>query len=449
LRQIARLFFICALFSFTLAHAADRTHEYLLSNGLKLIVQEDHRAPVAVVQVWYRVGSSFEYDGITGVSHALEHMMFKGTEKIPSGRFSEIVADQGGEENAFTSSDYTAYFQTWSSDNVELSFELEADRMLNLMLSDAEFKNEIRVVLEERRLRTDDNPLALLGELARSVAFQTSPYRHPVIGWASDLQSMRIDDLRTWYKRWYAPDNATVVVVGDVIPDKVFALAKKHFGPLPPRSPRAPKSRPEVEQYGIKTVSMTSDKTRVPQLYMAYKVPTLNSALAKNSLVEEWEIYALDALSGALGGGPSARLPRELIRETKIAATASANYSSISRLASLFSFSATPSAEHSLEELEGAILGQIERLQREPPTSAELERIKTQVVAERIYQRDSMFYEGLIIGTLESVGLDWRVKDDYVEKLSAITPNQIQAVAVKYLVPKGLTVAKLFPGAES
>ncbi len=448
MRQIAGLFAICILFSFTLVQAADRTHEYFLSNGLKLVVQEDHRAPVAVVQVWYRVGSSFEYDGITGVSHALEHMMFKGTETIPPGKFSEIVAEQGGEENAFTSSDYTAYFQTWSADNLELSFELEADRMLNLLLSDVEFKNEIRVVLEERRLRTDDNPLALLGETARSVAFQTSPYRQPVIGWAADLQSMQVDDLRTWYRRWYAPDNATVVVVGDVIPDRVFALAKKHFGPLSPQSPRPPKSRPEVEQYGTKTVNVTSDKTRVPQLYMAYKVPTLNSALAKNSEVDEWEIYALDALSGTLSGGPSARLPRELVRETKIAATVNANYSSVSRLPSLFSFSAAPSAEHSLEELEAAIIEQIERLQREPPTSAELERIKTQVVAERVYQRDSMFYQGLIIGTLVSVGLDWRLNDDYVEKLSAITPNQIQAVAIKYLVPEALTVAKLLPGVE-
>ncbi len=447
MRQFASLLVICLLFPFNQAGAADRTHEYKLDNGLKLIVAEDHRAPVAVVQVWYRVGSSFEYDGITGVSHALEHMMFKGTEKIPSGKFSEIVSAQGGEENAFTSTDYTAYFQTWSADNVGLSFKLEADRMRNLVLSEAEFKNEIRVVLEERRLRTDDNPRALLGETARSIAYQTSPYRQPVIGWAADLQGMEIDDLRTWYSRWYAPNNATVVVVGDVVPGQVFALAKKHFGPLSSQSPKAPKNRPEVEQQGTKTVTVTSNKTRVPQLYMGYKVPVLNNALAQNSQYKEWEIYALDVLSGTLDGGPSARLPRELVREAKIAASVGADYSGASRLASLFSFSAAPSAEHTLEELKTAIIAQIERLKKEPPTVAELERIKTQVVADRIFQRDSMFYQGLIIGTLDSVGLDWRLNDKYVEKISAVTPEQVQAVAVKYLVPERLTIAKLLPRA--
>lgn len=445
MRQIASLFAACLLFTFEVVNAADRTHEYMLDNGLKLIVQEDHRAPVAVVQIWYKVGSSFEYDGITGVSHALEHMMFKGTKKIPPGQFSEIVAARGGEENAFTSTDYTAYFQTWSAENVELSFELEADRMRNLLLADAEFKNEIRVVLEERRLRTDDNPRALLGETARSVAFQTSPYRQPVIGWAADLQAMQVDELRTWYRRWYAPDNATLIVVGDVVPEQVFAMAKKHFGPLAPQSLVGPKSRPEVLQQGTKTVTVTNDKTRVPQLYMAYKTPVLNDVLATDSEIEEWEIYALDVLAGTLDGGPSARLPRELVREAEIASSVGANYSSTSRLASLFSFSAAPSGEHTLEELERAIVAQIENLQKKPPTAAELDRIKTQVVADRIYQRDSMFYQGLIIGTLESVGLDWRLNEQYVEKITAVTPEQVRAVAAKYLVPERLTVAKLLP----
>jgi zinc protease len=447
LRQIASLFVICLQLSFGSAHAAERTHEYMLNNGLKVIVQEDHRAPVAVVQVWYRVGSSSEYDGITGVSHALEHMMFKGTEKIPPGQFSEIVSARGGDENAFTSTDYTAYFQTWSADNVALSFELEGDRMRNLLLAEPEFKNEIRVVLEERRLRTDDNPRALLGETARSVAYQTSPYRQPVIGWAADLQNMRIEDLREWYKRWYAPDNATVVVVGDVSPEQVLALAKKHFGPIARQSIAGPKSRPEVLQQGTKTVTVTSDKTRVPQLYMAYKVPVLNDALAPDSEIKEWEIYALDVLAGTLDGGPSARLPRELVREAKLAANVSADYSSTSRLATLFSFAAAPSGANTLEDLQRAIVNQIEKLQKEPPTAAELDRIKTQVVADRIYQRDSMFYQGLIIGTLESVGLDWRLNDKYVQNIKAVTPEQVRLVAAKYLLPERLTVAKLLPGA--
>jgi len=426
--------------------AQEWTHEFALDNGLKLIVQEDHRAPVAVVQIWYKVGSSSEYDGITGVSHALEHMMFKGTEKIQPGKFSEIVSAKGGSENAFTSSDYTAYFQTWAAENVGLSFELEADRMRNLLLSEAEFKNEIRVVLEERRLRTDDNPQALLGETARAVAFQTSPYRQPVIGWAADLQGMEVADLKTWYERWYAPDNATIVVVGDVDPLAMHALAIKHFGALARQNVKPMRARPEVPQQGTKSVTVKSDKTHVPHLYMGYKTPVLNS-VAANSDVEEWEIYALDVLSETLDGGPSARLPRRLVRESRIAANVSVNYSSASRLASLFSFSAVPAGEHSLEELSQAIVEEITQLQKEPPSVAELERIKTQVVADRIYERDSMFYQGLIIGTLESVGLGWQLSDEYVEKIRGVTPEQVRKVAAKYLVPERLTIAKLLPGA--
>ena len=446
MRQFASLFALCLLIPFGQLCAAERTHEFMLDNGLKLIVQEDHRAPVAVVQVWYKIGSSYEYDGITGVSHALEHMMFKGTAKTPSGKFSEIVSARGGEENAFTSTDYTAYFQTWSAKNVALSFELEADRMRNLTLAESEFKNEIRVVLEERRLRTDDNPRALLGETARAVAFQTSPYRQPVIGWAADLQGMQVGDLQMWYERWYAPDNATLVVVGDVVPQEVLTLAKEFFGPLAPQSVKTPKRRPEVLQQGTKTVTVLSDKTRVPQLYMAYKSPVLNDALAPEAKVEEWEIYALDVLAGTLGGGPSARLPRRLVREEQIASSVSADYSAASRLATLFSFSATPSGDHSLEDLERAILQQVVELQKKPPTFAELNRIKTQVVADRIYQRDSMFYQGLIIGTLESVGLGWQLSDEYVDKIEAVTLEQVRDVAAKYLVPERLTVAKLLPG---
>jgi zinc protease len=444
LRYIDSLSALVLLVATFQAMAADRTHESLLDNGLKLIVQEDHRAPVAVVQIWYKVGSSSEYDGITGVSHALEHMMFKGTKNVPPGKFSEIVAAKGGNENAFTSTDYTAYFQTWAAENVALSFELEADRMRNLLLLEEEFKNEIRVVLEERRLRTDDNPQALLGETARAVAYQTSPYRQPVVGWAADLQAMEIGDLSAWYKRWYAPDNATLVVVGDVEPKAIKALAIKHFGAIARQNVKPMRKRPEVVQQGTKTVTVTSKKTHVPHLYMGYKTPVLNDV---SSDLPEWEIYALDVLMEILDGGPSARLSRRLVREKRIAADVGADYSSTSRLSGLFSFHATPAAEHSLEDLEEAIIDEIAILQKEPPTQAELARIKTQVVADRIYQRDSMFYQGLIIGTLESVGLDWRLNDEYVENINRVTPVQVRDVASKYLIPASLTIAKLLPGA--
>ena len=417
----------------------------MLDNGLKLIVKPDNRAPVAVVQVWYKVGASYEYDGITGVSHALEHMMFKGTDELGPGLFSELVAAKGGEENAFTSADYTAYFQTWSAENVPLSFEIEADRMRNLLLLEEEFSKEIRVVLEERRLRTDDNPRALLWESSNATAFQTSPYRQPVIGWAADLQNMTVEDLGAWYRRWYAPNNAVVVVVGDVDPDEIHAAAKKHFGPLEAQPLKAPKHRPETDQRGSKSVTLASPKTTVPYLMLSYKAPSLVDALRPDAEIEAWEVYALDVLASTLDGGGSARLPRELVRNQEIATQVGANYNSGARLSTLFSLSGSPGPNRSLQELETALRAEIDKLKKQPPGEDELERIKTQVVADTIYERDSMFYQGMIIGALESVGLDWRVYEDYVKNIQAVTAEQVQAVAKKYFTDDRLTVAKLVP----
>jgi zinc protease len=433
----------CMLQSWSL-HAAERTHEYVLDNGLKLVVQEDHRAPVVVVQVWYRVGSSYEHDGITGVSHALEHMMFKGTRDRGIGEFSRIVAAQGGRENAFTSSDFTAYFQMWSAENVALSFKLEADRMQNLLIDDAEFAKEINVVLEERRLRTDDNPQALATEAARAAAFQTSPYRFPVIGWEADIKNMTGTDLRNWYSRWYGPNNATVVVVGDVEPKAVLALAKTHFGPLAARDIAPPKARPEVVQKGLKRVNFASDKARIPYLVMGYKAPVLTLAKTDEN-VEEWEIYALDVLSETLDGDASARLTRNLVRGQEVASNVSAGYSAAERSTTLFYVSGVPRDGTSLAELEAAIVAEIEDLKKNPPSAAELERIKTQVVADSVFELDSMQHQAIVIGSLESVGLDWRIKDSYVKSIQAVTSEQVRAVAEKYLTQEALTVAYLLP----
>lgn len=442
---ILTIFFpVVAFFSCQLG-ADQHTSEYVLDNGLKLIVKTDNRAPVAVVQVWYKVGASYEYDGITGVSHALEHMMFKGTKALGPGKFSELVAAKGGEENAFTSADYTAYFQTWAAENVPLSLEIEADRMRNLLLLEEEFSKEIRVVMEERRLRTDDNPRALLWEASNATAYQTSPYRQPVIGWAADLQNMTIEDLGVWYRRWYAPNNAVVVVVGDVKPEQVYAAAKKHFGPLKRQDFAPPKNRPETGQRGQKSVTLESTKTRVPYIMMSYKAPSLVDTQGAEAAVPAWEVYALDVLASTLDGGGSARLPRELVRNQQIATQVGANYNSGTRLSTLFSISASPSPAHTLEDLESALRKQITDLQDVAPSEEELSRIKTQVVADTIYERDSMFYQGLIIGSLESVGLDWRVYEDYVKNIQAVTPEQVQAVAKKYLTDDTLTVAKLIP----
>ncbi|HEB82364.1 MAG TPA: insulinase family protein [Gammaproteobacteria bacterium] len=413
-------------------------HSHVLSNGMKVLVIENHRAPVVVSQVWYRVGASYEHDGITGVSHVLEHMMFKGTEKHPAGEFSEIIAANGGDENAFTGQDYTAYFQKIASDRLELCLELEADRMRNLLLQESEFKKEIEVVKEERRLRTEDKPTSLTYERFNAVAFTNSPYRRPIVGWMEDLETLTIDDVRNWYKTWYAPNNATLVVAGDVEAEQVFRLARQYFSPLP-RTPVPPvKPRREAKQYGTRRLSVELP-AKVPYLVMGYKAPVIKNVEA------EWEVYALEVLAGVLDGGDSARLSRYLIRGQQIASSASASYGMTALYGTLFVLSGVPNDDVSIDVLEFALREQVEQLKTELADADELERVKAQVVAAQVYKQDSVFYQAMEVGMLDSIGLPWQMKDEYVEKILAITPEQVQQVARKYLVDESLSVAVLEP----
>ena len=423
--------------------SAEKTHEYMLENGLKLIVQEDHRSPVVVTQVWYKVGASYEHEGITGLSHMLEHMMFKGTKDLEPGEFSRIISENGGRENAFTSRDYTAYYQQLEKSRLPVSFRLEADRMRNLIISDEEFLKERKVVTEERRMRTDDNPQSLAYEKLQAAAYQTSPYRNPVIGWMADIERYEPQDMRDWYGMWYAPNNATVVVVGDVVPEAVHQLAKKHFGPLKPEKLAVLKDRPEIPQTGEKRL-LIKDNARIPYLLMAYKAPSLVQALV-NETIPEQEIYALEVLSGVLDGGSSSRFTKNLVRGKEIAASAGAGYTMLARLDSLFLFDGTPAQGQTIESLEKAIRAEIEKVKNEPLDAREMARVKTQVITSDVYEKDSVYYQAMIIGTLETIGLDWKVRDEYVEKVQVVTAEQVQAVARKYLIDDHLTVAILEP----
>lgn len=414
--------------------------EYQLDNGLKLIVKEDHRAPVAVTQVWYKVGSSYEHNGTTGISHQLEHMMFKGTENLGPNEFSQIIAANGGSENAFTGRDYTAYFQTLEKDRLEVSFRLEAERMRKLIIDNEELLKEREVVAEERRMRTDDNPQALLHEAFNAAAFVNSPYHHPIIGWMSDINNYEVDDLRKWYQKWYAPNNATVVIVGDVEPEAVFALAKQYFGPLKSETVARLKPQIEIEQNGKRTVEVQAP-AELPYMVMGWKVPVV-ATIDKNS---SWEPYALEMLAGILDGGNSARFSRNLVRGEEVAAGVGAGYSPFSRLADVFMVTGTPVKGKTIVDLQKAIMKQITLLQTELVSEQELSRIKTQVVANAVYENDSVFYQAMQIGMLETVGLDWRLSDVYVENIQAVTAEQVQAVAKKYFINQGLTVAELIP----
>jgi len=413
--------------------------EFKLDNGLKIIVQEDYRSPVVVSQVWYRAGSIDEVNGKTGVAHVLEHMMFKGTKKIPAGQFSRLIAAAGGKENAFTSTDYTCYFQQLEKSHLALSFELEADRMANLNLTKAEFDKEIKVVMEERRWRTDDKPQAMVNEAFQGVIYRAHPYGRPVVGFMNDLENMTDEDAREWYHNWYAPNNATLVVVGDVKAQEVYQLAQQYFGKLKPKVLPARKPQVEPAQIGERRLVVKAP-AKQSYLLMGYHVPALKDA------DNDWEPYALEVLAGVLSGNSAARLNQKLVRETQLAVDVSAAYDLLSRgRLSLFELDGTPSEGKTVGELEAALLQQIEKIKESGVTVEELDRIKAGVIAADVYQRDSMFYQAMQIGTVETIGFSWKILDGYSAKLRAVTPEQVQAVAKKYLLQDNLTIATLDP----
>ena len=419
-------------------------HEYGFENGLKLLVKEDYRAPVVVSQVWYKVGSSYEHDGITGISHALEHMMFNGTKKYPDSEFSRIISENGGRENAFTGKDYTAYFQILEKSRLAVSFELEADRMGNLVLAEEKFKKEIEVIQEERRLRTEDNPVSYLYEAALATAFQTSPYRYPVVGWMADLEAMQLNDLKIWYQRWYAPNNATVVVVGDVEHEAVYQLAVKYFAPLKAGALTPPRAIPDIPQQGLKRINIKRP-AEIPHLLMAYKTPALSSVDESAGDIAAWEPYALEVLAGILDGGNSARLPVNLVRGQEIATSVSVSYNLAGRLDDLFIIQAVPAKDKTIEEVEQGIREQLERLKEEQASDEEMSRVKAQVVSGDVYERDSLFYQAMVLGIFETVGLPWQMAEEYVQRVQAVTAGQVRIVADKYFKDDGLTIAVLKP----
>ncbi len=418
--------------------ARAETVEQMLPNGLKVIVKTDRRAPVVVSQVWYRAGSMDESYGTTGVAHVLEHMMFKGTKEVPSGEFSKRIAAAGGRENAFTSRDHTAYFQTLQKDRLELALKLEADRMANLVLSADEFAKEINVVMEERRMRTEDNPQAKLYEALMATAYQSHPYRHPVIGWMDDLKNMKFEDARRWYESWYTPNNATLVVAGDVDPAQVFAWSQQYFGGIPSRTLPERKPQREPEQIGMKQVTVKAP-AKLPVVALVWQAPHLRDPATDS------EPYALEILAGVLDGHASARLNQSLVREKRIATEASAGYDDIARGPGMFSVDASPVEGTSIAVVEAALKEEIARLIKDGVNPAELARVKAQVLASQIYQQDSLFYQAMQIGEWTTAGLDYKAREIRYAKLKEVTAEQVQEVARKYLVDDHLTVAVLDP----
>lgn len=421
-----------------------KVFEATLKNGMKVLVKQDKRAPVAVIQVWYKIGTSYEHEGITGLSHALEHMMFKGTKKHKSGEFEKLVSAIGARNNAFTSQDYTAYYEVLANDKLDTVMEIEADRMRNLVFDPKEFKKEIEVVKEERRWRTDDKPASLTREQFNAVAFLNSPYRSPVIGWMVDLEGMKVKDAFDWYKKWYTPNNATLVVVGDVDPQQVFVMAKKYFGVYKRNELPEIKARTEVKQLGPRHLTVKLP-AKLANLRMGFKTPGMISA--KQGKVEKWEPYALEVLANILDGGDSARFAKNLVRGKEIAASASAGYYGYGRLPNMLVITGVPAKGVETRTLQKALLDEVEKLKTELVDEEELARVKAQVVAGEVYERDSIQHVATLLGSLESVGLGHQLMDEYVPEIMAVTAEQVRKVAKKYLLEDQLTVAELIPQA--
>ncbi|NCW90081.1 MAG: insulinase family protein, partial [Rhodocyclales bacterium] len=405
LRTTLGLFSLCAALLSPLgawaAAGTDNTFETTLANGMRVVVREDHRAPTAVQMVWYRVGSIDERDGVTGVAHVTEHMMFKGTPSVGPGEFNRRVAAVGGRDNAFTSTDYTAYFQQVPATQLKTVMALEADRMRHLTLEPAGYSKEIQVIMEERRMRTDDQSSARVHEAMNAVAWQAHPYRRPVIGWMSDLEQMTVADVRDWYRRWYVPNNATLVVVGDVNHQQVFGWARQTYGAIPARALPERKQFEEPVQAGQRQLDVKAPAD-LPLLVMGWKVPRLNDPR------KDVDPYALEMLAQILDGHDAARLPTALVKEQQVAVSIDTSYDSTNRGPSMFMLQASPRPGHTIDQLEQAIRGALAEVANKGVSEQELTRARSQLRASEVYKKDSMMGQAMEIGMLETLGYGWQ-----------------------------------------
>jgi zinc protease len=412
---------------------AERVFETTLGNGLKVLIVEEPKAPVVTVQVWYKVGSRNEETGRTGLSHMLEHMMFKGTPKVGPKQFDMIVTRNGGVDNAETQMDFTGYYEDFAADRVELGLMLEADRMENLLIDEKEFEPEHRVVIEERRLRIDDQPANVLGETMRATAFLAHAYRWPTIGWPSDMQAYTRDALLRYYRTYYVPNNATLVVAGDVKKGALLPKIQSLFGSIP-RQPDPPKViTQEPPQLGERRVSVRKE-AELPLLFVVYHAPNLTHP----------DGFALQVLAYVLGGGESARFHQKVVYEKRLASYVGADYNPVHVDPFLFGFSAGPLPGKTAEEVEQALYAEVERVQREPVADRELQKAKNQIESEFIFAQDSVHQLAEMLGRYESVA-SWKLLDGFLEGVSKVTTADVQRVAQKYLGPDNRTVAILIP----
>jgi zinc protease len=411
----------------------DQVVEHRLKNGLKVLLLRESRAPIISVQVWYRVGSRNEELGKTGLSHLLEHLMFKATEKYGPKDFSRRVQKAGGSDNAFTGRDYTAYFENGPKTELRRWLEMEADRMRGLKVSQEDFSTERNVVLEERRMRTDDDPVSFLFEEVMAAAFKAHPYQWPVIGWFHDIQTLTRDDFLQHYRRYYQPNNCTVVVVGDIEPPEALKEIEATFGALAP-GPEPPKvTAKEPRQYGERRV-VVHREAQLPYLLMAYHAPNWDDP----------DAYPLELLARILSQGRSSRLYHNLVYQQRLALQAGADYDFDTANPNLFTLYGQPLPGKTVAQLEASLEAEVKRLQTEMVDEKELQKAKNQTVAGYYMSLDSLFYRGMLLGRLETVAR-WTLIKEFVPKISQVTAADLQRVAKKYLVAENRNVGILSP----
>lgn len=418
-------------------------HHYRLGNGMEVIIKPDRRAPTAIHMVWVRAGSIDEVDGASGIAHMLEHMMFKGSATVAPGEFSRRVSALGGQENAFTSRDYTGYYQQVPADKLAEVMRLEADRFAHNQWPDEEFLRERDVVAEERRSRTDDNPRAKLYEQLMATAFVADPARRPVIGWMADIANYTAQDVRDFYRKWYVPGNAALVVVGQVEPSEVLALAAQTYGRIPAAAVPARKPKTDPVQNGQRRITL-NERAEQHLLYLAYKAPLLQNITQPTE--QDRDALALIALSGVLDGYQGARLERALTRGPERLADSVGSHATLTgRSGGLFLLTGIPAPGVEPQKLEQALQAQITRIAQEGIGAEELRRVITQWTASTIYEQDAIYAQASELGSAWIAGMPLNRTQTLVELLRQVTPEQVQSVAQRYFHPDQLTVAHLNP----
>jgi len=415
---------------------------FTLANGMQVVVVTNRRAPVVVHMVWYRVGAADDPPGKSGIAHFLEHLMFKGTKTVPGGQFSDIVARNGGNENAFTTSDYTVYFQKVARDRLELVMRLEADRMVNLTLTDDDVLPERDVVLEERRSRTENNPAALLSEQVAAVQYLVHHYRVPIIGWREEVEKLTRSDAMSFYRAHYAPDNAVLVVAGDIDAKELRPLAEKYYGVIPARG-IAPRQRlKEPAQVAARRVTLKDPRVRQPQWSRGYLAPSLGSGAGARA-------YALEVLAELFGGSTTSRLYRTLVVDQKIAVSAGAWYDDTSLDTTRFGLYATPSPGVAIDKVEAAMEAELRRLLADGVDAAEVARVKKRMIASAIYARESLFGAARAFGAALTSGETVADVEDWPDRIAAVTADDVIAAARAVLRPEASVTGRLLPGETS